>query len=122
MKKSLPSLSLLTLLPLAGVQITVAEAAFAHLQSEIDAAPHPPTPHLPIPPSPQPATTVTDWMAQIEASLVQITGVRLEETEAGLQIILETADGELAAPTTTVSGNALIAEIPNAVLALPQWR
>ena len=120
MKKSLPSLSLLTLLPLAGVQITVAEAAFAHLQSEIDAAPHPPTPHLPIPPSPQPATTVTDWMAQIEASLVQITGVRLEETEAGLQIILETTDGELAAPTTTVSGNALIAEIPNAVLALPQ--
>ena len=93
MKKSLPSLSLLTLLTLVGVQITVAEAAFAHLQSEIDAAPHPPyspSPHLPIPPSPQPATTVTDWMAQIEASLVQITGVRLEETEAGLQIILET--------------------------------
>lgn len=35
-----------------------------------------------------PATTVNDWMAQIEASLVQITGVRLEETETGLQVIL----------------------------------
>ena len=66
----------------------------------------------------QPATTVTEWLAQIEASLVQITNVRLEETATGLQIILETAEGELTAPTTTVSGNALIAEIPNAVLAL----
>ena len=71
-------------------------------------------------PSPQLATTVTEWLAQIEASLVQIIGVRLEETAAGLQIILETAEGELTAPTTTVSGNALIAEIPNAVLALPE--
>ncbi|MBE7385526.1 MAG: TonB-dependent siderophore receptor [Leptolyngbya sp. SIO1E4] len=72
-------------------------------------------------PSPQPATIVTEWIAQIEASRVQITNVRLEETdEVGLQVVLETADGELAAPTTTVSGNALIAEIPNAMLALPE--
>ncbi|MEM1279050.1 MAG: TonB-dependent receptor plug domain-containing protein, partial [Cyanobacteria bacterium P01_H01_bin.152] len=70
--------------------------------------------------SPQPATTVDEWLAQIEASLVQIVGVRLEETVAGLQIVLETAEGELTAPTTTVSGNALIAEIPNAVLVLPE--
>ena len=66
------------------------------------------------------ATTVTEWFAQIEAASVQITGVRLEETEAGLQVVLETAQGELTTPTTTVSGNALIAEIPNAVLALPE--
>ncbi|MEM6435545.1 MAG: TonB-dependent receptor [Cyanobacteria bacterium P01_D01_bin.115] len=70
--------------------------------------------------SSEPATTIDEWLAQIEASRVQITGVRLEETTAGLQIILETAEGELTAPTTTVSGNALIAEIPNAVLALPE--
>lgn len=65
-----------------------------------------------------PATTVVEWIAQMEATLVQITGVRVEETEAGLQIVLETATGELIAPATTVTGNALIAEIPNAVLAL----
>ena len=70
--------------------------------------------------SSEPATTIDEWLAQIEASRVQITGVRLEETTAGLQIILETAEGELTAPTTTVSGNALIAEILNAVLALPE--
>ncbi|MEM9807038.1 MAG: TonB-dependent siderophore receptor [Cyanobacteria bacterium P01_D01_bin.56] len=68
----------------------------------------------------QPATTVVDWIAQIEAAQVQITGVRLDPTEAGLQVVLETAGGELTTPTTTVSGNALIAEIPNAVLALPE--
>ncbi|MBE7385514.1 MAG: TonB-dependent receptor [Leptolyngbya sp. SIO1E4] len=68
--------------------------------------------HPPIHPSTE------SWLAQ--TSLVQITAVRLEETEAGLQVVLETADGELALPTTTVSGNALIAEIPNAMLALPE--
>ena len=74
---------------------------------------HPSTPH--------PATTVSDWVAQIEASLVQITGVRVETTETGLQLVLETAEGrELATPATQTVGNALIAEIPNAVLALPE--
>lgn len=41
----------------------------------------------------QPTTTIADWMAQIEASLVQITGVRVETTETGLQVILETLEG-----------------------------
>lgn len=67
-----------------------------------------------------PATTVKDWMAQIEAARVQVTGVRLEETETGLQVVLETAAGTLAAPTTTVAGNVLTADIPNAVLSLPE--
>ncbi|MEM6432441.1 MAG: TonB-dependent siderophore receptor [Cyanobacteria bacterium P01_D01_bin.115] len=66
------------------------------------------------------ATTVADWLAQIEASLTQITTVRVEPTEAGLQIVLETAAGELATPTTQTVGNALVADIPNAVLALPE--
>ncbi|ESA35145.1 hypothetical protein N836_13180 [Leptolyngbya sp. Heron Island J] len=48
---------------------------------------------------------------------VQITNVRIEETDAGLQIVLETADGELlSTPATAVSGDALIVEISNAVL------
>ena len=71
-------------------------------------------------PDSPPATTVADWVAQIEASLTQITGVQIEETEAGVQIVLETAAGELATPTTQTVGNALIADIPNAMLALPE--
>jgi len=68
----------------------------------------------------QPATSVAEWMAQIEASQVQITGVRLEPTETGLSIVLETPDADLPMPTTQTLGNALTAEIPNAVLTLPE--
>ncbi|MEM9818134.1 MAG: TonB-dependent receptor plug domain-containing protein [Cyanobacteria bacterium P01_D01_bin.6] len=70
----------------------------------------------------QPTTTVTDWIGQIEASRVQITDVRIEATETGVQVVLETLDGELAAPTTTVSGNALILEIANAVLTRGEFQ
>ncbi|MEM6433017.1 MAG: TonB-dependent siderophore receptor [Cyanobacteria bacterium P01_D01_bin.115] len=64
--------------------------------------------------------TFSNSIAQTEAAPIQIIGVQLEETETGLQVLLATADGELLAPTTTVSGDALIAEIPNAVLSLPE--
>ena len=67
----------------------------------------------------QPATTVDEWLAQMDAAIVQITGVRVEATEVGLQVVLETTDGNLPEPVTTTSGNALILEIPNAALALP---
>ncbi|MGG6293644.1 TonB-dependent siderophore receptor [Leptolyngbya sp. AN02str] len=65
----------------------------------------------------QPTTTIEEWMAQIETSLVQITGVRLEETEAGLQIVLEAAEGHLSVSETRSVGNALIVDIANATLA-----
>ena len=65
------------------------------------------SPLLPLPPSSQLLT---------QMPLVQITNVRLEETAAGLQMILETTDGELSTPKTTVSGNALVVEIDNVVL------
>jgi iron complex outermembrane recepter protein len=65
----------------------------------------------------QPATTIADWIAQIEASLVQITEVRVEVTETGLQVILETAGGSLDVPETRSLGNALIADISNAAIA-----
>ena len=72
-------------------------------------------------PSPSlPATTVSEWMAQIEASQVQITGVRVEPTEAGLLVVLETTSEALSTPVTQTAGNAVIAEIPNAVLSLPE--
>lgn len=78
------------------------------------------TPAQPLSGQVHPATTVKDWMAQIKESQVQITDVRLEKTEAGLQVILESANGTLATPATTVVENVLTAEIPNAVLALPE--
>ncbi|MEM9808869.1 MAG: hypothetical protein AAF959_26750, partial [Cyanobacteria bacterium P01_D01_bin.56] len=56
------------------------------------------------------SSSTTELLAQ--SDLAQITNVQLIETETGLQVILETADSELATPTTNVSGDALIVEIP----------
>ncbi len=58
-------------------------------------------------------------IAQQGMTPTQITAVSLESTDAGVEVVLETAAGELAAPTTTTAGNALLVEIPNAVLRLP---
>ncbi|MEM6453106.1 MAG: TonB-dependent siderophore receptor, partial [Cyanobacteria bacterium P01_D01_bin.105] len=67
--------------------------------------------------SKRPALTVAEWTERIAQALVTITDVRVEETEAGLLVMLETADGTLAEPTQSVAGDALVLEIPNAMLA-----
>jgi iron complex outermembrane recepter protein len=64
-----------------------------------------------------PATTVAEWQERLAQAIVQVTGVQLQMTEAGLNLVLETNGIELPSPTTRVIGNALIAEIPNAVLS-----
>ena len=64
----------------------------------------------------RPASTVEQWLAQ---STVQITGVQINPTETGFEILLETAANQQPAITTSAIGNVLIADIPNAVLALP---
>ena len=64
------------------------------------------------------ATTVTEWLAQSTAAPVQITGVQLNATPQGLELQLETI-GELVQPATSIVGNALIVNINNATLALP---
>ncbi|QZZ21392.1 TonB-dependent siderophore receptor [Leptothermofonsia sichuanensis E412] len=71
----------------------------------------------------RPATTVKEWMAQIEAATVQVVGVTLDRTDTGLEIVLTTQDGkplQVDASKFRNEGTSLIAEIPNAVLALPE--
>ncbi|MBW4552777.1 MAG: TonB-dependent siderophore receptor [Aphanocapsa sp. GSE-SYN-MK-11-07L] len=72
---------------------------------------------------PKSATTVQEWIAQVEAATVQVTGVTLNRTEAGLEIVLDTPEGKPLAIDATkfrAEGISLIADIPNAVLALPE--
>jgi iron complex outermembrane recepter protein len=76
---------------------------------------------------PRPATTVKEWLAQTETQPavipVPITAVNVERTATGLTIILETQDGKPLAVDASqfrTEGKTLIADIPNAVLALPQ--
>ncbi|MGD1904041.1 MAG: TonB-dependent siderophore receptor [Geitlerinemataceae cyanobacterium] len=59
-----------------------------------------------------------------EAQLAQasqtatITGLTIDETETGLEIRVETAGGTLAGPDASrTAGNALILEVPNAILS-----
>jgi len=62
----------------------------------------------------QPAKTVEQWLSQTP-SVIEVTGVSV--TDFGLDVILDTS-AELAF-VTSVIGNTLIADILNAVLALP---
>jgi iron complex outermembrane recepter protein len=95
----------------------------------------------------RPATTVKEWVAQMEKrsgqrgvgsgagvaqspdllstpdSFIQVTGVSLNPTETGLEIVLQTAEGKLLQIDSTrfrSEGDSLIADIPNAVLTLPE--
>ncbi|CAN5667456.1 TonB-dependent siderophore receptor [soil metagenome] len=58
---------------------------------------------------------VTSVLAQ---GLKQITGVQINAVEGSLTLTLETTE-PLETPETSVVGNALIVDIPNAVLVLP---
>ncbi len=73
---------------------------------------------------PTPSKSVQHWLAQSvdptqPQTPVQITGVRLNPTPAGLEIFLETREGQILQPNLSSEGDRLIADIPNAVLALP---
>ncbi|MBW4553701.1 MAG: TonB-dependent siderophore receptor [Aphanocapsa sp. GSE-SYN-MK-11-07L] len=79
-------------------------------------------PTLPEVISPKAATTVQEWIAQIEATTVQVTDIQLSSTETSLEILLETQDGkslQIDASKFRTEGNSLVADIPNAVLTLP---
>ena len=72
----------------------------------------------------RPATTLREWQKQLitQNSPVPITGVRLNQGDAGLEIVLETQDSkplQVDATKFRAEGNSLIADIPNAVLRLP---
>ncbi|MBW4618605.1 MAG: TonB-dependent receptor [Cyanosarcina radialis HA8281-LM2] len=51
---------------------------------------------------------------------IAITNVRLDRTESGIEVILETSEGELN-PTTSTVDNSLIVDIPNATLTVESF-
>lgn len=74
----------------------------------------------------RPVTTVQEWVAQIEVAdqqmATRVSQVQLNRTGTELEIILETQDGKPLSVNATqfrAVGNVLIAEISNAMLALP---
>ncbi|HEY9691159.1 MAG TPA: TonB-dependent siderophore receptor [Oculatellaceae cyanobacterium] len=62
------------------------------------------------------------WLAQSLNSPLQVIRVSLNRTTTGLEIVLETADGkplQIDLGKIRTEGNSIIADIPNAILALP---
>lgn len=58
-------------------------------------------------------------VTQAESEAVEITGVSLNPTPGGVDIVLETANPTALQTSTSIEGNTLTAEVSNAVLALP---
>jgi iron complex outermembrane recepter protein len=53
-------------------------------------------------------------------NVIKVIAVKVNRTDTGIEIILETETGTILSPKTRTEGNNLIADIPNAILALPQ--
>ncbi|MEG4406744.1 AMIN domain-containing protein, partial [Microcoleus sp. MON2_D5] len=68
---------------------------------------------------PSPSSFLVSEAVRISQSVVQVTGVKLNPTAAGLEVILETEAGQLLQAITRTEGKSAIADIENAQLALP---
>jgi iron complex outermembrane recepter protein len=73
---------------------------------------------------PQVSSQATDLMAQ-DPAVISVTGIQVKPAAGGVEIVLETQEGKTLAVDAipfTPDGNALIAEIPDTVLALPDGK
>lgn len=67
-----------------------------------------------------PAKSVDNWLAQnVPTSLIEITEVQIEKTNLGIRLKLETTS-PLKIPLTSITGDAVIADLPNTILRLPK--
>ncbi|QLE57676.1 TonB-dependent receptor [Nostoc sp. TCL26-01] len=62
---------------------------------------------------------IKQLLAQANATVISVTGVKANPTEKGVEVILETTQGEKLEITNLSTGNNYIADIPNAQLRLP---
>ncbi|CAN1212580.1 Ferrichrome-iron receptor [Tumidithrix helvetica PCC 7403] len=63
------------------------------------------------------STTAQDLLAQTAS--VKITGVKVNTTNKGVEILLESPSGSIPQPVTQNSKSTIVYDIPNATLALP---
>ncbi|WP_414577323.1 TonB-dependent siderophore receptor [Anabaena sp. CCY 9402-a] len=59
---------------------------------------------------------------QNDVAPVEVTGVKVTNTEKGIEVILESAKPEALRPVIKSAENNYIADVPNAVLALPEGK
>ncbi|BAY10171.1 TonB-dependent siderophore receptor [Calothrix sp. NIES-2098] len=66
------------------------------------------------------STSAAQLLVQNSDVAAKVTGVKINSTDKGIEVILETANAEALKPVSNNQGNSFIADIPNAVLALPE--
>jgi iron complex outermembrane recepter protein len=57
-------------------------------------------------------------LAQANSNLITVTGVKLNPTATGLEVILIAPTGNITAPAAQTQGNILYFDLPNATLSL----
>jgi iron complex outermembrane receptor protein len=67
----------------------------------------------------QPTGATPSQVAQVSEAVVQVTGVQLNPTDSGLEVILETADGTSPKIATSSYDKTLLIDISNARLNIP---
>ncbi len=67
-----------------------------------------------------PATTIQEWLSQFEDFTNVITEIEVRATESGIEIVLNSSNGQILQGITSTEGNDLIIDIPNARLELPE--
>ncbi|MEM8505852.1 MAG: TonB-dependent receptor [Cyanobacteria bacterium P01_D01_bin.1] len=65
------------------------------------------------------STTSTDLRLTQQSEPLEIVDVRVVQSDDGIDLVIDTTSGTLARPFFAIEGNALIADIDNAVLATP---
>ncbi|MBE9168617.1 TonB-dependent receptor [Pleurocapsales cyanobacterium LEGE 06147] len=65
------------------------------------------------------STSAIDLLVQQSTTITEVTRVKLNQTDDGLQVILETATGQRLVPLILSQGNSLVIDILDATLALP---
>ena len=69
----------------------------------------------------EPEIVITNVLEKLELAqqIVRVINIEINETAEGIEIILETETGEQLEVELYRQGNSLVAELPNAVLSLP---
>ncbi|MEA5552702.1 TonB-dependent siderophore receptor [Anabaena cylindrica UHCC 0172] len=66
-----------------------------------------------------PTRTVKGWLSQANSAVIQVTGVKANPTDQGVEILLETSQGDQLQLTNRSTSNSYIVDIANAQLLLP---
>ncbi|HLO87422.1 MAG TPA: TonB-dependent siderophore receptor [Nostocaceae cyanobacterium] len=70
----------------------------------------------------KPRSNPDQLLAQGNTAAIKVTGVKVNSTDKGIEVILESVKADALKPVNVSQGNNFIVNIPNTVLSLPQGK